>query len=453
MRQVLRKILQILDGSPRPHSDRRRGQSLVEMAFITPLLAIMVVGIAEVGWYANNYLIILEVSRVGARTGTQLGGEQSPLMWVEQGSIHPQIYDYALNDFVNPPMNWTLSDIRGDGTIPIETQQARDCTRTGFYTFIACSMIDSMAPLIIKPASSNPYDIDKPEKPIIDRSGAVARTIPYPDDIIISVFSLQKIYNGDPAAQAGTDHYTVTIDMGDAYPPGHQVIVVGRYPTTANECNWHLQGTVDRAALVEDPVATAQLNSHTVVSDVSSDPFDYIVNGTRDTAVIGGRANEPIELAGWDDVPEIQRGFTWTGQHFIEEDIYDEDDDALYPVLCWGSEWSSSEIEELMNVSGFFEMDPMPLRQDYASDVQFEADMTAWRNARINDADLQEQLSFLTSQGLVLVEFHWMHSTLLNFPFIDPMMRIFGDSQNIKISSWAAFPVPIVEPGFVYQLP
>lgn len=42
---------------------RERGQSMVEMAIITPLLIFMFIGLIEVGWAIRGYLVILQISR------------------------------------------------------------------------------------------------------------------------------------------------------------------------------------------------------------------------------------------------------------------------------------------------------------------------------------------------------------------------------------------------------
>jgi Flp pilus assembly protein TadG len=47
---------------PTPH-----GQSLVEMAFITPLLLLMFIGVLEVGWAIRGYIVLLNADREGTR--------------------------------------------------------------------------------------------------------------------------------------------------------------------------------------------------------------------------------------------------------------------------------------------------------------------------------------------------------------------------------------------------
>lgn len=86
MPKPIRKLLDILDGVPTADKRRQRGQSLVELALVTPIFIIMLAGLVEIGWFANNYLNILDVTRYGARRGTVLQDQQSPLFFNELGS-------------------------------------------------------------------------------------------------------------------------------------------------------------------------------------------------------------------------------------------------------------------------------------------------------------------------------------------------------------------------------
>ena len=59
MRGRLRRLLAVLDGTP----TGTRGQSLVELTLTLPILLVMLMGLTEIGWYANNYLTLLDVVR------------------------------------------------------------------------------------------------------------------------------------------------------------------------------------------------------------------------------------------------------------------------------------------------------------------------------------------------------------------------------------------------------
>lgn len=495
-----RMLLRTLDGTPQltpqasaeaeaetGQSRRQRGQSLVELAFITPILALLVAGIMEVGWYANNVLILMEVTRVGARSGTILAGEFSPLAWNQQATLtEPALQADCAARNVNE-----ADCISEDPGLRDTIARFRDCDNLepGFYNFIACNMIRSMEPLNIK----------RGDKVLVDRAGNEIRRIPYPDDIVISVFALQHINNENPddvqteieanynAYYAAPDtedgifafqraqrleqayrqtywldenlgrHVTdlgyTTITIGDRYPDGHQVVVVGRYPTNANECNiisdpGDVESFLVELPSYEDYTTTptddpTDAPSYDVTVD-KWDPFDYITNvpnpPAQDTPLAGSRTTQAfIELDGYDIVTspqdgEYQRGFSWTGQNCARRAP-----NSRETCLCTGSEWDVIRLEQVMNINEFIR-----------GRVEFGT-------TELNN--LNEQRSYLPSQGLVLVEMFWMHDLLLNFPLLAPVINAFstvageGDPENIQISTWAAFPVPLVEPNIVYDLP
>ena len=51
--------------------DEERGQSLVEMALVLPLLLLLVVGIIEIGRYAEMSLLVTNAARAGVQYGAQ----------------------------------------------------------------------------------------------------------------------------------------------------------------------------------------------------------------------------------------------------------------------------------------------------------------------------------------------------------------------------------------------
>ncbi len=213
MRKLLRNIIKILDGTPAEHGRAERGQSLVELVFMTPVLILLLVGLAEIGWFANNYLILLEVSRVGARFGTVQEGENTPIAWERRTET------YTAN-------------------VPGTTAGAnlRDCDTTiiGFYELLACVMIQSFDPLEL------------------DTTGTSV------DDIVISVFSTNRIgycslvdedCNGTAEGTAQEEalaallvqpitrpeNRSYTGDTDYEWVNSDQVVVTGRYPANANE--------------------------------------------------------------------------------------------------------------------------------------------------------------------------------------------------------------------------
>jgi len=418
MRRIVHAVLRVLDSTPHLKSrGAQAGQSLVEMAFIIPLLAIMIAGIVEIGWFANRYLTMLEVTRVGARAGTVLTGEFSPLNWNELASAHPVVHLRAYGV--------------SESQIPLEARNYRDCSQvtrfTGFYNFIACTMLNSFEPLRLRGRAPN--STEDAAKVIRDRQGNVIATIPFPDDIVISVFAAQAINNANPNTialpsqtadprqyQLASALYSRTYNFEGVpatvgrFRPGPQVIIVGRYPKRANECNVYDDG-----------------GTRVVVP--SQDPFDYIPNNARDAILVAGQPRF-IELEGMDPNPqylqqaEAQLGFVWTGQK-LRTDLMN----AGRPALCWGSDFDIPEVQRLINLPTFIDDDP--------------PGVAPWNLRR----------AAIPSNGIVIVEMFWQHEPLLRFPFVEPIIAAFGDVNNIVISVWASFPVPAAEPNIVFGLP
>lgn len=384
MRKLLKKLLEILDGTPAVYGKKQRGQSVVELALVSPLLVILIAGLAEIGWFAQHYLTIMEVARVGARTATVQDGERSPLRWDNGGSIvRAKPPDTASSDDKNAYNDW-LATYRYCGNDDPRT-------KIGFYNYVSCIMIASMDPLQLRENK--------------------APTDTWPDEIVVSGFAIQAITPSQvPVALRSQIDWPLNdpallIDGATPSSLTPQLVVVGRYPTNANECHYNADGSVD--------------------PNRERDPFDYIRNnGTLDSVMLdddGYLSASPsarrsyLELHdfvsgnnvvyGYDTIPERQRGFMWFGQH------------AAGGTGCTGSEWSVKDVERLINVQSFSRGD------------------TRTR-------------SVIPSQGLVLVELFWQHDTLSQFvglaPIISPVFSILG--ENTTIAVWAAFPLPSVEP-------
>jgi hypothetical protein len=178
MHKSLKTVLALLDGTP----TAVRGQALVETLFTIPIFLIMLAGLAEVGWYANNYLILTDVVRSAARVGSTL----DPLTWTEG--------DERLNNRLDCDIEVDRFDkVFGENntTPPIGSFSNGSEADLGFYDSIACNAIANLAPL--------EFDDDT-------------------DDIVISVFSYVTMHN--------------------AICGGSSCIrVAGRYPARSNECS------------------------------------------------------------------------------------------------------------------------------------------------------------------------------------------------------------------------
>ncbi len=412
MSRLRRKILAILDGTPSEYGKATQGQSIIEMAFIMPLLVVLITGIIEIGWIANNYLSLQEVAKVGARRGTVLSGDNNPISW-ENNDILTELTILPASSTGGTSIDGTT-----DGAVNTAREDARNCqlglstNNAGFYNLILCQMIDSLSPLEMN--SENGID-----------------------DIAISVFAVQTMFN-DPGGDVDFENgYGPGLDV-DEYEPGYIPVVVGRYPTNANECNVLETG--------------ARNNS------IERDPFNYIddrdggtgnVILTYDSSTAQATnppyTDQPIELAdevngvwvprGHDNNNEQQRGFAYLGQHRIEAITVElaNGSRTTYDVDCYGSEWSIYDVQERMAVPTF----------------EFDAsDITCIEGECV---DPNEDLGvYLPSQGLVLVEIWWQHQLLLNLPIFSPVMNALGDDQT-TIYVWSAFPVPAVEPRIQYE--
>jgi Flp pilus assembly protein TadG len=292
MRNILIKILQILDGTPSVYGKRQRGQSLVELALVTPILIVLLAALVEIGWFANNYLILMEVARVGARAGTVRNGDDSPTVYSK-----PQDVTYAPN----------ISGSAVDSILHRDCDNVTSETYTMFYNVLGCIMLNSMEPLDLRGR-------------VEDNAVTTTNNV---DDIVISVFSVLSV---DPAQVANRDAISGTNFAGaldrsktGARANDQQMIVVGRYPANANECT----------------DGTANLDGR--------DPFNYIENANPapDVYTVGTIPYYVELVGGIDSGSEQQRGFSWTGNHIISG------------TSCYGSEWSIQRIQDLMNLSDF----------------------------------------------------------------------------------------------------
>lgn len=190
MRKTLRKVLAVLDGRPAD----MRGQSLVELAVTAPIFLIMLTGLVEVGWYANNFLIISDVVRSAGRYGSL----RDPFEWIEGQEKNYEFLDcnaeienqgYSAENVYNLLMTGQL--ITTPPSMGAGFFDGAEGTDLGYYDGVACAAIANMAPLV--------FDEER-------------------DDIVVSVFSYVVMGHGC------TDGVTPCIRVS------------GRYPTNQNEC-------------------------------------------------------------------------------------------------------------------------------------------------------------------------------------------------------------------------
>ena len=147
MKKILRSI----------HANRissERGQSLVEIAIFLPIFILLIAGIAEMGWYINRYLNMLDASREAAR----LAADKDP--FGNGTSVGNPVYNPQYN--ANSPSYNPAAPI--------------DCdTTTDTYAVIACYTEESLIGVGVPFSRTNGYD-----------------------DIIISAFTIKggRVHNG-----------------------------------------------------------------------------------------------------------------------------------------------------------------------------------------------------------------------------------------------------------------
>ncbi|MBN2305311.1 MAG: pilus assembly protein [Anaerolineae bacterium] len=185
MRATLRRMLAILDGTP----TGARGQSLVELTLTLPILMVMLMGLTEIGWYANNFLTLLDVVREAGR----FGATKDPTEWSDGQELNYSRMDCEedssrFDKLAENNPTWPGPDLSAYPTL-LSYQYADYGERPGgFYDAVACTVIRNMAPL----------EFD-------DQT----------DDVIVSVFSFFVINRGTTSAE---------------------VRIFGRYPARTNEC-------------------------------------------------------------------------------------------------------------------------------------------------------------------------------------------------------------------------
>lgn len=506
MRKFLKKVLKILDGTPKPQGkQRQRGQSVLEMTAITPLLIILLVGLVEIGWFARNYLTLLEISRVGARRGAVLGGEFSPINWDEWASLPPgESYDLEWTNYptVSNPMLYegkTLSNIANSRVLVRECSMLSNPDfpdmQVGFYNLVLCQMTASLTPLEMRRGDAIPIE---------DRT----------DDIVISVFAIQMIHNGTPVV--GGDQLLIPNGIRDGeFQQGYIPVVVGRYPTKANECNiWQNSQNPSELRVItteRDPFdfyrqvrdQKTQPSTNTFLDNSTLLTNDAQFNAEFYASLFGSRYNHylsdsavngryggvdvvqvyaeqpdgsrvpvgqyPLELAvlrngvwvspgnlpAFDpyNYPEMVRGFSFTGYHRVGRDETRTVDVGGVPTsferLCFGSEFSIYDIQELLLNSQFM-LTSAELAATRATRPDFgiicEEDPFGATICR--DEDLR---AYFPNQGIVLVEVFWQHRLLLDIPVFSPVYNALG-SDRTTIRVWSAFPAPSVTPNLKYNL-
>jgi hypothetical protein len=391
MRKALRKLLEILDNTPAEYGQPQKGQSVLELAFITPLLIMLVAGTVEIGWFTNNYLIALETTRTGARFGTVLEGDNTALAWDDNDFFRAtspwdpaaQLNYSPTNEYRNvDPETRTLAQ-----RSPI--MEVRDCDFVGknpelfgFYNLIACRMRDSLSPLVMN-REGGPGFVGPPGpglRPWLQPFGMDPNGL---DDIVISAFSIYT--------------YPRSVTTGQA-PPGltaNQAYVVGRYPTNANEC----------------------------ANQVGPERDPFAVNGNTSLDLYNG---QPFELEGFDANPaENVRGFVMYGRRRVPG----------LANLCYGSSITLAQLETAFNLS---------LSQTLPADPSDRQFLPPGQG--VVTAELFWQHTMLLNFPLFNPVFNMLRTNgcVAGGNASDP------ECNRTLIYVWAMFPLPSAEPKFQY---
>jgi Flp pilus assembly pilin Flp len=87
-----------------------RGQTLVEMALVLPLLCLLILGIVEFGRIFNTYLVVTNASREGARAAAVGKGDTQVVAAVKQAAITIEADQLVI--VIDPPGE---ERVRGNG--------------------------------------------------------------------------------------------------------------------------------------------------------------------------------------------------------------------------------------------------------------------------------------------------------------------------------------------------
>lgn len=124
---------------------KNKGQTLVETAFVLPIILLVLMGIVEFGRIFNTYLVLTNASREGARVAA-VGGADS--------------------DVINSVMNVTQSLNQAEITItidPLETERTRGlpvAVTANYNLDLICPIINVLLPNPFPLASSTTMRIE-----------------------------------------------------------------------------------------------------------------------------------------------------------------------------------------------------------------------------------------------------------------------------------------------------
>lgn len=346
MHHRVQTIIDILDGKPRGF----RGQSFIELALTMPVLVLMIMALAEIGFVANNYLILMDLVRESGRRGANL----NPTLWNETQTrnyerldcdnvAHIYNFDNSLQAQATPRrLVRGPSAAFGYSNVYDNPDPAfHSDPPFGFFDAVVCQGAFSIAPLEFED-----QDWGTDGMTASSRANLFAQ-----NDIVVSAFSYARLdfyatnRNGVPLLDDSR--------KGPRWPEatgpqkGIWVTVTGRYPMANRFCK-AADGTGD-----------------------ARDPFDFkrseFYQGWHNGAAVPdtdeiNAANDPYRLT---DASQQVRGFVFTGQ-------------AVNDNGCLGSRFTVQDIEQRLNA----------------------------------DLATAELVKKVPNGGLVLVEYFWQHHPL-----------------------------------------
>jgi hypothetical protein len=304
MHQTLRKIVRILDGKPA----KTRGQSLVEMTVTFPLLILMVLSLVEVGFVANNYMVLMDVVRGAGRAAVNLNPLTFPTKGSPTGYINGDARNWERMDCDGVPGEYHLfskdstntdpgNKIRGQHLASLGYSKTNDDPEFGFFDEVVCQAMRSLAPL-----SFNDSDTGK-------------------DDIVISAISY-SLMDYSTIGSRGTGYAAGPGAHGDYW-----VTVTGRWPLENRYCAG-TDGTGKQFGDIRDPFDYKTQDFNTAWTRGSNNGNE----GAPDGSILTPTQNQSV------------RGFVFTGH-------------AKDANGCYGSEFTVQDIEQRLNIDTTYNKD------------------------------------------------------------------------------------------------
>lgn len=305
MRRTLQKIIRTLDGQP----TGGKGQSLVEMTVTFPLLIFIFLGLTEIAFAANNYLIIMDAVREGGRRGANL----NVTFWNDADTRNTQRLDCDSSPNVFNINNDQNRGVPRGPTGPYGYYTATTDGSLGYFDSVVCQVLLSMAPLEFE--DSRPW------------TGPGGTTPPSPDrsnlftknDLIVSVFSYSLMqyptnFVGNPPGGS----------LGPKVPPNRVwLTVTGRWPLANRYCR-----TADGQGDERDPFDYKRNGYYSLWTDGPPADVHELGHPTNPTAILGPSGSQKI------------RGFVFTGAAIGTDGATDD---------CLGSKFTVQEVEARLN--------------------------------------------------------------------------------------------------------